>query len=96
MNLRGARVTPIHRGSVLLSKQEDLCSTSYYGNERWTVNLVPARITRRAGASLSFFFEIFEIFENFEISTKNINFWNVRSEYNFSMELSFLYLLALS
>jgi len=28
-NLRGARVTPIHRGSVLLSKQEDLCSTSY-------------------------------------------------------------------
>ena len=29
MNLRGARVTPIHRGSVLLSKQEDLCSTSY-------------------------------------------------------------------
>ena len=29
MNLRGARVTPIHRGSLLLSKQEDLCSTSY-------------------------------------------------------------------
>ena len=29
-NLRGTRVTPIHRGSVLLSKQEDLCSTSYY------------------------------------------------------------------
>ena len=29
MNLRGARVTPIHRGSVLLSKQEDLCSTNY-------------------------------------------------------------------
>ena len=28
-NLRGARVTPIHRGSALLSKQEDLCSTSY-------------------------------------------------------------------
>ena len=28
-NLRGARVTPIHRGSVLLSKQEDLCSTNY-------------------------------------------------------------------
>ena len=29
MNLRGTRVTPIQRGSVLLSKQEDLCSTSY-------------------------------------------------------------------
>ena len=29
-NLRGSKVTPIHRGSVLLSKQEDLCSTSYY------------------------------------------------------------------
>ena len=28
-NLRGAKVTPIHRGSVLLFKQEDLCSTSY-------------------------------------------------------------------
>ena len=29
MNLRGARWTPIHHGSILLSKQEDLCSTSY-------------------------------------------------------------------
>ena len=28
-NLRGSKVTPIHRGSVLLFKQEDLCSTSY-------------------------------------------------------------------
>ena len=28
-NLRGSMVTPIHRGSVLLFKQEDLCSTSY-------------------------------------------------------------------
>ena len=28
-DLRGSKVTPIHRGSVLLSKQEDLCSTSY-------------------------------------------------------------------
>ena len=33
-NLRGARVTPIHRGSVLLFKQEDLCSTSYYSPSR--------------------------------------------------------------
>ena len=28
-DLRGSRVRRIHRGSVLLSKQEDLCSTSY-------------------------------------------------------------------
>ena len=28
-DLRGSKVTAIHRGSVLLSKQEDLCSTSY-------------------------------------------------------------------
>ena len=28
-DLRGSKVRPIHRGSVLLSKQEDLCSTSY-------------------------------------------------------------------
>ena len=28
-DLRGSRLRPIHRGSVLLSKQEDLCSTSY-------------------------------------------------------------------
>ena len=42
MNLRGARETPIHRGSVLLSKQEDLCSTSYVSN------LVSAGGTRRA------------------------------------------------
>ena len=35
-NLRGARVTPIHRGSVLLSKQEDLCSTSYIEDlDKW-------------------------------------------------------------
>ena len=27
-DLRGAMVRPIHRGSVLLFKQEDLCSTS--------------------------------------------------------------------
>ena len=39
MNLRGARVTPIQRGSVLLSKQEDLCSTSY-GNR--AVNRQPS------------------------------------------------------
>ena len=33
-DLRGSKVTPIHRGSVLLSKQEDLCSTSYLsGNQ---------------------------------------------------------------
>ena len=36
MNLRGARVTPIHRGSVLLSKQEDLGSTSHYSSSRET------------------------------------------------------------
>ena len=29
INLRGASLTPIHLGSVLLSKQEDPCSTSY-------------------------------------------------------------------
>ena len=29
-DLRGSMVRPIHRGSVLFSKQEDLCSTSYY------------------------------------------------------------------
>ena len=29
-DLRGSRLRPIRRGSVLLSKQEDLCSTSYY------------------------------------------------------------------
>ena len=29
-DLRGSRLRPIHRGSVLLSKQEDLCSTSYF------------------------------------------------------------------
>jgi hypothetical protein len=49
--------------------------THQYGNERWTVNLVPARISRRAGAppsmKLSFFSRIFEIFE---ISAKNVNF----------------------
>ena len=72
-DLRGAKVTPIHRSSALLSKQEDLCSTSY-GNERWIVNQVPARITRRAGAPPSIFFAIFEILENVEISIKNVNF----------------------
>ena len=56
MNLRGSRVTSIHRGSVLLFKQD--------GNERQTVNLVPARITRRAGAPSS-------KDEIFEISTEN-------------------------
>ena len=30
IDLRGAKVTPIHRCSVLVSKQEDLCSTSYF------------------------------------------------------------------
>ena len=44
------------------------------GNERWTVNLVPARITRRAGAPPLKIFEIFEILEKFEISTENVNF----------------------
>ena len=34
MNLRGSRLSPIHRGSVLLSKQEYLCSTSYYSSRR--------------------------------------------------------------
>ena len=34
---------------LLLFQQEDRCSTSY-GHERWTVNLVTARETRRAGA----------------------------------------------
>ena len=29
-DLRGSRLGPIHPGSVLLSKQEDLCSTSHY------------------------------------------------------------------
>ena len=28
-DLRGASLAPIHLGSVLLSKQEDLCSTSH-------------------------------------------------------------------
>ena len=32
-DLRGSLVRLFHRGSVLLSKQEDPCSTSY-GNER--------------------------------------------------------------
>ena len=31
-DLRGSMVRPIHRGSVLLSKQEDLCSTSQYSS----------------------------------------------------------------
>ena len=30
INLRGARLAPIHLGSVFLSKQDNLCSTSYY------------------------------------------------------------------
>ena len=29
IDLRGSKVRPIHRDSVLLPKQEDLCSTSY-------------------------------------------------------------------
>ena len=29
-DLRGSMVRPIHRGSVLLSKQEELCSTSHF------------------------------------------------------------------
>ena len=31
IDLRGAKVTAIHRGSVLLSKQEDLCSMATSG-----------------------------------------------------------------
>ena len=33
-DLRGTRLEAIHRASVLLSKQEDLCSTSHYSSRR--------------------------------------------------------------
>jgi hypothetical protein len=71
ITLREGRILPLYES--LLSKQGTLCSTSY-GNERWTVNLVPARITRRAGAPLLISFQIFDIFEIFEISTKITTF----------------------
>ena len=48
-NLRGSRVRLIHRGSVLLSKQEDLCSTSHYSSSREASAL---RVTLREGRIL--------------------------------------------
>ena len=53
-NLRGARVTPIHRGSVLLSKQEDLCSTSFKGQHLFGFQLArgaPVSLFRATGVS---------------------------------------------
>ena len=50
-DLRGARVTPIHRGSVSLSKQKDLCSTSFPSGSLVDGSPLVA-ITRRAGVFL--------------------------------------------
>ena len=43
--------------------------TSQHGNKQWTVNQVPARITCRAGASLSMELSFFDFFWNF----RNLN-----------------------
>ena len=52
-------------GSSPLGKQ--------YGNERWTVNLIPARITRRAGAFPSMELSFFRIFSELSKSRPKIS-----------------------
>ena len=67
------------------------------GNERWTVNLVPARITRRAGASPRWNCNFFENFLNFRNFDQNFNFWKKLGPYRiFPWHYHFSILLALS
>ena len=63
MNLRGAGLTPMHRGSVLLSKQEDLCSTSY----------VEPAVNRQPG----FRRELVEQIASFIINSRNFLHWEL-------------------
>ena len=43
---------------------DEICLMLYHGNERWTVNLVPAWITRRSGAHPSITILCFNVFRN--------------------------------
>ena len=79
MQSRGGGPFQKHCSSVLLFKQEDLCSTSYYGNARWTVNLVPARELVEQEPDPHIFFQKFKNLNCFQKNSQN---WHFREKFH--------------
>ena len=81
IDMRASRLEPIHRGSVLLSKQEDLCSTSYYSSRRKNTSTLRV-ITLREGRILPLYESLFEKEEHFHSTSHSIlfRFYSSREE----------------